>query len=290
MEPPKKWNGHHESRSQSPSECSISSQGSYSNPRQKRRFHTRSPQCNTSNDYNNNNNQLGNSNNPKNGADYHQHSLQHHGHYHQQQSHYQPRHYHQNHHQPQQQYRSYNVSAGGQYNHVKRTHHYEGGRRRDHDVQYEYYDDAVPSYYNKGSYNQNAMYSDYKNKPKLYPQRHMHNNYHNYHNNHNYHIVYRTPKLIWDQINKCLIPAGTFVPCKEIDLKISNNLNLRLCKYKAEVTEMPEDLLNGSEWDMLSQQVWEKFQNSQQRDCTFEKKLRLRDSIYKVIRVRIFLG
>lgn len=56
-------------------------------------------------------------------------------------------------------------------------------------------------------------------------------------------------------------------------------------QWKSEVVGTPSDLLNGSEWDNLSQQVWDTFQCHQQTDKTFVKKMKLKDKIFKVIRV-----
>ncbi|XP_041981044.1 poly(A) RNA polymerase gld-2 homolog A-like [Aricia agestis] len=45
--------------------------------------------------------------------------------------------------------------------------------------------------------------------------------------------------------------------------------------YPAQVKFAPDDLLNGSQWDMLSQEIWDKFVKSQQTEETFRKKMNL---------------
>lgn len=56
-------------------------------------------------------------------------------------------------------------------------------------------------------------------------------------------------------------------------------------KWKCEVVDTPCQLLTGSEWDGLSQQVWDTFKKHQQTNKTFDKKIRLKEKIYKIIRV-----
>ncbi|XP_013169960.1 PREDICTED: poly(A) RNA polymerase gld-2 homolog A-like [Papilio xuthus] len=45
--------------------------------------------------------------------------------------------------------------------------------------------------------------------------------------------------------------------------------------YPSQIKFTPDDLLNGSKWDSLSQEIWDKFMKSQQTDETFRKKMNL---------------
>ncbi|KAK3878022.1 hypothetical protein Pcinc_017319 [Petrolisthes cinctipes] len=58
-------------------------------------------------------------------------------------------------------------------------------------------------------------------------------------------------------------------------------------KWKCEVADTPSQLLTGSEWDGLSQQVWDMFKRHQQTNKTFDKKIRLKEKIYKIIRQNV---
>ncbi|XP_049871654.1 poly(A) RNA polymerase gld-2 homolog A-like [Pectinophora gossypiella] len=54
--------------------------------------------------------------------------------------------------------------------------------------------------------------------------------------------------------------------------------------YPFQVKFTPDDLLNGSEWDTLSQEIWEKFVKSQQTEETFRKKMNLWRYLYITIK------
>ncbi|CAK1580771.1 unnamed protein product [Parnassius mnemosyne] len=54
--------------------------------------------------------------------------------------------------------------------------------------------------------------------------------------------------------------------------------------YPFQVKFTPDDLLNGSKWDTLSQEVWDKFIISQQTEDTFRKKMNLWRYLYITIK------
>ncbi|XP_026325862.1 poly(A) RNA polymerase gld-2 homolog A-like isoform X3 [Hyposmocoma kahamanoa] len=54
--------------------------------------------------------------------------------------------------------------------------------------------------------------------------------------------------------------------------------------YPFQVKFTPDELLNGSEWDTLSQEIWEKFVKSQQTEETFRKKMNLWRYLYITIK------
>lgn len=54
--------------------------------------------------------------------------------------------------------------------------------------------------------------------------------------------------------------------------------------YPFQVKFTPDDLLNGSQWDSLSQEIWDKFIKSQQTEETFRKKMNLWRYLYITIK------
>ena len=52
-----------------------------------------------------------------------------------------------------------------------------------------------------------------------------------------------------------------------------------------DIYERPDKLLNQSEWDSLSLQIWDMFVENQQKFSTFKAKIQLRDRIADVIHV-----
>ncbi|XP_052748030.1 poly(A) RNA polymerase gld-2 homolog B-like isoform X4 [Galleria mellonella] len=54
--------------------------------------------------------------------------------------------------------------------------------------------------------------------------------------------------------------------------------------YSFQVKFTPDDLLNGSKWDTLSQEIWDKFVKSQQTEETFRRKMNLWKYLYVNIR------
>ncbi|KAM3960422.1 poly(A) RNA polymerase gld-2 homolog A [Aphomia sociella] len=54
--------------------------------------------------------------------------------------------------------------------------------------------------------------------------------------------------------------------------------------YSCQVKFTPDDLLNGSKWDTLSQEIWDKFVKSQQTEETFRRKMNLWRYLYVNIR------
>ncbi|XP_045501288.1 poly(A) RNA polymerase gld-2 homolog A-like [Colias croceus] len=54
--------------------------------------------------------------------------------------------------------------------------------------------------------------------------------------------------------------------------------------YPFQVKFTPDDLLNGSNWDTLSQEIWDKFIKSQQTEETFHKKMNLWRYLYITIK------
>ncbi|XP_063539635.1 poly(A) RNA polymerase gld-2 homolog A-like [Cydia strobilella] len=54
--------------------------------------------------------------------------------------------------------------------------------------------------------------------------------------------------------------------------------------YPFQVKFTPDDLLNGSKWDNLSQEIWDKFVKSQQTEETFRKKMNLWRYLYVTIK------
>ncbi|XP_046966727.1 poly(A) RNA polymerase gld-2 homolog A-like isoform X1 [Vanessa cardui] len=54
--------------------------------------------------------------------------------------------------------------------------------------------------------------------------------------------------------------------------------------YPFQVKFTPDDLLNGSKWDTLSQEIWDKFVKSQQTEETFRKKMNLWRYLYITIK------
>lgn len=61
----------------------------------------------------------------------------------------------------------------------------------------------------------------------------------------------------------------------------------RAKQYEARVTEhtVPSDLCNGSEWDMLSQKIWAKFDENRQSRAIFDKKMLLWHNLSEVVEV-----
>ncbi|XP_050679392.1 poly(A) RNA polymerase gld-2 homolog A-like [Leptidea sinapis] len=54
--------------------------------------------------------------------------------------------------------------------------------------------------------------------------------------------------------------------------------------YPFQVKYTPDDLLTGSKWDSLSQDIWDKFVKSQQTEATFHKKMNLWKYLYITIK------
>lgn len=98
-----------------------------------------------------------------------------------------------------------------------------------------------------------------------------HNRYHSNHHNGGY--THRN-EAAWDRSGPLVDRAGTF----NCELKGDP-------RWKCEVMDTPSQLLNGSEWDGLSQQVWDFFKQHQQTNKTFNQKLKLKDKVLKAIRV-----
>lgn len=58
----------------------------------------------------------------------------------------------------------------------------------------------------------------------------------------------------------------------------------RPAPFPAQVRYTPDDLLNGSQWDRLSQEIWDKFVTSQQTEETFRKKMCLWRRLYMIVK------
>ncbi|KAG7171314.1 Poly(A) RNA polymerase gld-2 A-like [Homarus americanus] len=246
-----------ESRSGSPSSCSVTSQGSYRNPRQKRRY-----------------------NNNSDGHNIHQNNYTHH-HPH-----------HQVHHHP---HHLFNVS----YNHHHHNQHggYMGNTGNFARGNNYYYSHHCPDVaqrdctnypgqrYEKG-YNNYSYYRQFDHPRRDFNQQGFDDGrYGRYNQGRGYNNRYNTNQFNnqyaphgsgnnRDQSRRLNDRAGTFS-----DEKVNVN-----AKWKCEVVETPKELLTGSEWDGLSQQVWDTFSQSQQTNETFFKKLKLREKISRVIR------
>lgn len=55
-----------------------------------------------------------------------------------------------------------------------------------------------------------------------------------------------------------------------------------------EIKETPHNLKNGSQWDRLSVQVWEKFLSSQQKQETYTRKMKLWKNMYSFVVMQAF--
>lgn len=52
---------------------------------------------------------------------------------------------------------------------------------------------------------------------------------------------------------------------------------------------IPTDLCNGTDWDILSQKIWEKFDERRQPQDSYEKKIRLWDHLSQQIKVILMI-
>lgn len=59
--------------------------------------------------------------------------------------------------------------------------------------------------------------------------------------------------------------------------------------HLVEIKTAPDTLVNGSQWDSLSQMIWDKFQASQQSENTYKKKMYLWRYLYLCVKVSILL-
>ncbi|XP_069942177.1 uncharacterized protein [Cherax quadricarinatus] len=283
-------NSNCESRSGSPSACSVSSQGSYRNPRQKRRY---------------NNNSDGQNIHHNNHAYSHHHPLhQNQPHQPHHQSNHQP--YHQSNHQPHHQSNNQSHQPHLRSNYPYINYHHN---------QYHNHPNHHGGYMGNGSvargngqyYNQHCPDLAYRDCSNFQSQR-----YEKGYNNYGYfgHIDHR-----WRDFNQHIGDEryGRFnqgrvyskynanqynahcLPLSDSTLDQSRCLSGRAgtfseerinvyTKWKCEVVETPSELLTGTEWDGLTKQVWDTFRRHQQKNDTFYKKLKLREKIFKVIR------
>lgn len=53
-----------------------------------------------------------------------------------------------------------------------------------------------------------------------------------------------------------------------------------------EVTSAPRNIMTGSKWDNLSQQIWLKFMSNQQTEATYRNKMMLWKHLYIYIKVK----
>lgn len=53
-----------------------------------------------------------------------------------------------------------------------------------------------------------------------------------------------------------------------------------------EVTSAPNNLITGSVWDSLSEQIWSKFLSNQQTEATYRNKMMLWKHLYIYIKVK----
>lgn len=53
-----------------------------------------------------------------------------------------------------------------------------------------------------------------------------------------------------------------------------------------EVTSTPKNIMTGSKWDNLSQEIWSKFISNQQTEATYKNKMMLWKSLYVYIKVK----
>lgn len=62
---------------------------------------------------------------------------------------------------------------------------------------------------------------------------------------------------------------------------------IRGYQYRLRISEikMPIDLYNGTEWDLLSQKIWAKFEQRRQSRELFEKKMLLWNNLSTVVKV-----
>ena len=58
--------------------------------------------------------------------------------------------------------------------------------------------------------------------------------------------------------------------------------------HLVETREAPSTLFNNSKWDILSQGIWEKFREAQQKEETFKQKMRLWRFLYLFIKVAYY--
>nr|XP_027207800.1 poly(A) RNA polymerase gld-2 homolog B-like [Penaeus vannamei] len=251
--PGRRGNNSRDSRSESPSTSSVSSQGSYHNPRQKRRYSSNADGQNTQ-----------------------PHHQQHHRYHQNHRPHLNQHHpsHHQYHYQQQISGQQGGV-VGGRGNHLYYNSFPDVANRDCTNYHNRRYERGYNNYGYNGHYDYYPSHHHYNNSDGRY--NHGYNNrYHNNHRNHyNNHCPPHNTKNNRDQ-GKLPVSerAGTFS---------SERINTNF-QWKSEVVGTPSDLLNGSEWDNLSQQVWDTFQCHQQTDKTFVKKMKLKDKIFKVIR------
>lgn len=91
-------------------------------------------------------------------------------------------------------------------------------------------------------------------------------------------------ETVWGFRRTLTDPAGTF------SAPPGNNNGKWQRDHRVEAIGIPPELLNQSEWDALSLQVWNQFTKHQQLDTTFRAKMELKDRISHVIRVSFSLS
>lgn len=245
-----------ESRSESPGACSVSSQGSYRNPRQKRRY---------------NNNADGHN------AYYHNnhHHPSHHINYHHSQPH-QHHHHHQNQHGG-----GYGGNNGGiRGNNQYYSYHSPDLANRDcTNYQGRRYERGYNNYNYYGQYEHHGRNFNHHGisdgrHGRFNQGRGYINRYNNHTNQYNNHCLPQNSENHRDQSRPLSDRAGTFS-----EERVSGN-----SRWVSEVVDTPNELVMGSEWDSISQQVWDTFKQHQQTNKTFLKKLRLKEKIFRIIR------
>lgn len=53
-----------------------------------------------------------------------------------------------------------------------------------------------------------------------------------------------------------------------------------------EITSAPKNIMTGSKWDNLSQEIWSKFTSNQQTETTYKNKMMLWKNLYVYIKVK----
>lgn len=253
-----------EQRSCSPSSYSTTSQGSHRTPRQKRRHNSNGS---TSNSYSSS------SSCSSSTADHQEFHKNYPQQYHHPSHQVKPIHnnqFNQYHHHSQ-------VNGGGFGGNQYYSHHYPNNfvvrdcsayQNRRYERNYNNY-----GHYNN-HYGRDYGYHNTGGELPHYGKYNQGRGYHNrYHNNHHNSGYTQRNEAAWDRSVPLVDRAGTF----SCELKGDP-------RWKCEVVDTPSQLLNGSEWDGLSQQVWDFFKQHQQTNKTFNQKLKLKDKVLKAIR------
>lgn len=80
----------------------------------------------------------------------------------------------------------------------------------------------------------------------------------------------------------------TFRSMNQTNFRNSVMALARQYRARINVINIPTDLCNGTEWDMLSQKIWAKYEERRQSRDVFEKKMDLWNSLRDAVEVYTF--